>query len=467
MPVNPKTPKVTIYVPSKNYGRFLQQAVESVLRQSMDDWELLLFDDGSTDNSAEVMRLYEGDPRVRVFHTGGLGLPGVANFALREARGKYLIRLDGDDVFEENILLVLANHLDRNPGVALVFPDYFLIDEGGNIFAHERREQLGTANHSLDQPAHGACTMIRKEVLEKLGGYRVDLGAQDGFDLWTRITRDNKCANVNVPLFFYRRHGSNLTENQGRILNARRTIKKDSCAPELEKHKPIVAVIPCRRLYDIHTDLWKQKLNGVNLLGRAIENCLASPLFDKVVVASDNPEVQETMANYADPRLCFFERRPEETLRSRPINVTLERLIPEMNLSWDGMTVLSYIQSPFATTETLEEAIYTMVMNHADSSFAVNQMDRPVFRRSEHGLVPVVQERGFNSDFDALYAEARIALATRNANLKVGSLTGTKIVNFVVSQDESFFIHTQRDLEIARIMYHQEKKNRFKLQKSA
>src|SRR5262245_6069839 len=127
-------PKVTVYVVSHNYGRFLPEAIESVLRQHYEDWELLLIDDNSTDNTAEVMRLYESDPRVRIFRTTGIGLPAVANLALREARGDYLIRLDGDDVFDENILFVMTSYLDRHPELALVFPDYYLMDEGGEIF---------------------------------------------------------------------------------------------------------------------------------------------------------------------------------------------------------------------------------------------------------------------------------------------------------------------------------------------
>lgn len=455
--MKPYHPKVTIYIPSHNYGRFLQQSVESILRQSMDDWELILVDDGSTDNSWEVMKIYERDPRVCAYRTEGIGLPAVANLVLRKATGQYVMRLDGDDAVDENILLVLSNHLDRNPNVALVFPDYYLMDEAGLVFAQERREQLHFSNHSLDMPAHGACTMVRREIIDKLGGYREDLGAQDGFDLWSRITREYKAANINVPLFYYRRHGDNLTNKNTRILHARRTIKKDACIAELEKYRPIIAVIPCRQFYDFNQDIWSEKLNGINLLGRAIENCSGSPLFDHIVVASDNPDVQDVLSAYDDKRLVYLPRKTEDTLRSRPITVTLEKMVQALGNVWNGMSVLSYLQAPFATTEIMEEAIYTLVMNQADCSFAVNEVDYQLFRRGEHGLLPIIPDKGFNSDFDTIYAEARIALATRNQNLKTGSLMGSKIVNFVVSRDEAFFIHTQRDMEIARIMYHQEK----------
>ena len=197
-----KFPKVTVYIPSHNYGRFLACAIDSVLRQSFDDWELLVIDDGSTDETTEVLQLYSGHPQISLHSTSGIGLPAVCNYALSKARGKYLIRLDGDDFFDENILLILVNYLERHPDAALVFPDYYLIDELGEVYAHERRQRIYEKNHMLDNPPNGACTLIRKQVLEKIEGYREDLGAQDGFDLWTRIQDEYGAGNINLPLSF-------------------------------------------------------------------------------------------------------------------------------------------------------------------------------------------------------------------------------------------------------------------------
>ncbi|HOY68968.1 MAG TPA: glycosyltransferase family 2 protein, partial [Candidatus Ozemobacteraceae bacterium] len=205
--MNDASIKISVYIASHNYGKYLQEAINSVLRQSIGGWELILINDNSFDNTQEIMELYRGDPRVSILTTNGIGLPAVANLALKVAKGEYLIRLDADDVFDENILLVLSNKLDRDPDVALVFPDYFLVDETGGFIIYEGRGALHKSNHMFDMPANGACTMIRRSVLEKLGGYREDLGAQDGLDLWLKVIKEYKCANINLPLFYYRRHG--------------------------------------------------------------------------------------------------------------------------------------------------------------------------------------------------------------------------------------------------------------------
>ncbi|MFC1807379.1 glycosyltransferase family 2 protein [Candidatus Omnitrophota bacterium] len=448
-----KKPKISVYIPSRNYGKYLQEAIESVLRQTVDSWELLLIDVGSSDNTRDLMALYKSDPRVRVFTTEDTQLPQVANFALKQSRGDYIIRLDADDVFDANILLVLSNYLDRYPDVALVFPDYFLVDDHGGIIHYEGRQTIYHSNHLLNMPANGACTMVRKKVLKNIGGYREDLGAQDGFDLWTKVLeKQHKCANVNVPLFYYRRHGKNLTTDQTRILSAKRTIKKDASSINLDKYRPIIAVIPCREHYDIYPDLWSKKLNKKPLLDIAVETCIASKIFDKIIVTSDTADVQDNMVQYKDKRLQFIERSRESTIYSSSVVHTLEYINKILKNKWKGLTVLSYIQAPFTSTQNLEEAVYTLIYNNADSAFSVEEFGEDVYRRTPHGLTPLNPQGRVKSDFDKIYASARTSVATRNINIRTGTLTGAKMAYFVIPKEEAFFINTKRDFEIANIL---------------
>lgn len=447
-----RSPKVTVYIPSRNYGRFLESAVESVLRQTMPDWELFIINDGSTDETRDVMNLYASDPRIRLFEAGGVGLPAVCNLALAEARGDYVIRLDGDDVFDENILLVLSRRLDDEPETALVFPDYFLMDEDGEILSLERREKVGENEHLGDNPANGACSLIRRDVLNAVGGYREDLGAQDGFDLWTKLRGRYKVANVNLPLFFYRRHGENLTNRHRHILAARRRIKIDGATAMLDRRRPITAVIPCRRMYDFCPDVWKREVGGKTLLARAIERCAASDAFDHIVVASDNREVEEALAAFNDPRLSFFERDPGNTIRSKSLVPTLERIAQPLDPERRGLTVLVYVQSPFVDAQTLEEALYTLALNDADCAMGVEEIREPIYRRSPFGLRPINPAKGVSSDFDALYRESNTAIAVKNANFASGSLTGPSVANFIVEPDRCFFINSEQSLKIANIL---------------
>ena len=95
-------PKITVYCISHEYGKFLEQAVESVLRQTTDNWELLLIDNASADKTASIIEYYQNDPRIRAFRLKENGnLPSVCNFALEKAKGDYVMRLDGDDFLDE------------------------------------------------------------------------------------------------------------------------------------------------------------------------------------------------------------------------------------------------------------------------------------------------------------------------------------------------------------------------------
>ena len=402
-----KTPLVTVYVVSKHYGRYLQDAIESVLRQTFDDWELLLIDDGATDETGRVIAQYRDHPRVRAFRTEGIGLPAVANVALREANGKYLIRLDGDDIFDENALLVLCHYLERHPDVAIVFPDFYLLDEFGEVYSETRRSKLLEQNHLMDLPANGACTLMRREVLHTVGGYREDLGSQDGFDIWSKLRKMHRCANVNLPLFYYRRHRTNLTNDLPHILAARRRIKMDAIAGDKKAFEPIIAVIPCRKHFEFCADLWKEPVSGKSLLERAIEASLSSPLFNHVVVASDTIGVLETMRTYADPRLIYFPRREEDTIRSRKLVVTLEQIAAKLDPQGHGITSVVYLQAPFVTAETREEAVTTLIMNDADCSVGVEELMDRVFVRSPHGLVTINPPKHLSTEFDIVY-RARI-----------------------------------------------------------
>lgn len=446
------SPRFTVYIPSHNYGRFLGEAIDSVLRQTVDDWELIIIDDASEDETPDVMNLYRGHPAISLHRTEGIGLPAVGNFALSHARGRYVIRLDGDDIFDENILLVLGNVLDRQPDVALVFPDYFLVDMYGEVFAHERRRRLYEANHMVDLPPNGACTLVRTAVLREVGGYREDLGAQDGLDLWTKVTTRYKGANVNLPLFYYRRHGTNLTSNVSRIVTARRQIKKDAVKDRLATLRPIIAVIPCRRNFDFVTDLWKQQLGERTLLERDIAVCLSSTLFDYIVVTCDNDEAADWVRRHDDPRLRFVLRDPQSTIRSSSVVPTLERIARELDPSLNGLTVLRYIQSPFVTVDTLEEAVCTLAISDADSASAVEEIRSRVFRRTPHGLEPLNSRGELSSDFDLLYRDPQTCIATRNRNLSTGSLAGKSVASFIVSAAECFFIDSEHAIRVARHM---------------
>jgi glycosyltransferase involved in cell wall biosynthesis len=445
-------PKYTVYIPSHNYGRFLRDAVLSVFSQTVSDWELLLFNDGSDDDTLSIMRSFEAHPKIKIFDTGGIGLAKICNKATQAARGKYIIRLDGDDVFDKNILLVLGHALDRDDTLGLVFPDYYLVNAEGNVMGYEKREKLFSDLKKLDIPPHGACTMARVSAITEVGGYREDINAQDGYDLWSKIIQKFGSENVNLPLFYYRRHGRNLTTDTPRIFQARRQIKRELSKEKIRKVGPIIAVIPCRRNFDFVVDLWNVSLAGETLLDRQIKNSLKTDLYDHVVIISDNPATELTSKKYDDPKVKFILRESLETVTSKSIMTSLRQVMLKFDPEYNGITVIRYLQCPFLSNETVEEAINTLLMCESSSVIGVEELHSQVYKRSLNGLVPLNKTGEFRSDFDVLYRDLLCCTAIYNQNIQRKSFFGASTLNFILPSSEALAIDSLDKLELAKYL---------------
>jgi len=128
------SPKASIIITAHNYADYLPACLDSALNQTYDDYEIIVVDDGSTDETSNILREYkfEHPDTIRCIRLEGQGLPGAANAGIEIAEGEYVVRLDGDDMFDENILTVEINYLESNPQMDLVYPDYYTVDADGD-----------------------------------------------------------------------------------------------------------------------------------------------------------------------------------------------------------------------------------------------------------------------------------------------------------------------------------------------
>ena len=110
-----KKPLVTIYITNHNYGKYINKAIRSVLDQSLNEFELIIIDDGSTDNSLKIIDQYKNHRKIISVYQKNKGLTVSNNIALRLSRGKYIIRLDADDWLDPNALQIMSDYLEKNP----------------------------------------------------------------------------------------------------------------------------------------------------------------------------------------------------------------------------------------------------------------------------------------------------------------------------------------------------------------
>lgn len=127
--LNSFLPKVSVIIPTYNCAKYLLIAVNSVLNQTFHDFEIIIVDDGSTDNTKEILKNYikEYQNKIRYFYQENNGPGAARNKGIKEAKGEYVAFLDSDDKLVENSLLLRKNFLDSYPEIGLVFTDYFVI----------------------------------------------------------------------------------------------------------------------------------------------------------------------------------------------------------------------------------------------------------------------------------------------------------------------------------------------------
>jgi glycosyltransferase involved in cell wall biosynthesis len=218
------TPAISVALPVYNAGLHLAAAVSSILGQSFRDFEIIAVDDGSTDDSRAILEAYAArDPRVRVISRPNTGIVGALNDACRAARAPLVARMDADDIaFPDRFALQVA-FLETRPDVVALGASVIYIDSAGHpvkpcprATAHEELEAalLAGDGGSLIHPV----VMFRRTALEAVGYYRREAQYVEDLDIYLRLARCGRLANLPEPLLFYRVHSTsiNFTKNAGR-----------------------------------------------------------------------------------------------------------------------------------------------------------------------------------------------------------------------------------------------------------
>ncbi len=192
-------PRVSVIITSYNHERFVAEAIESVLRQDMQDWELIIRDDGSTDGTASVITSFS-DPRIRFLGSGPrLGASRSFNECLAVARAPYIAILNSDDAFEPNKLSTQLRFLDNREDIAAVFCRVSLVKENGEAWEqpHPYCQLFEQANRSRHEWlkhffAEGNClcdptAIVRKRIFDEIGAYDPRLASLPDMDFWIRL----------------------------------------------------------------------------------------------------------------------------------------------------------------------------------------------------------------------------------------------------------------------------------------
>jgi glycosyltransferase involved in cell wall biosynthesis len=226
-------PPVTVLLPVYNAGKYVAAAIESVLQQDFRDFELLIINDGSTDDSPQVIARYD-DPRIRVLHQANCGLIETLNRGLQEAKGTYIARFDADDLcFPERLGLQYA-FLSAHPEYVLVGSEADYMDEEGNFLFTFRFPQYEHEEILSDGFRHcpfiHASVMYRKEAVIAAGGYDPKAITFEDHLLWRNLSGYGKMKNMRQPLISVRFNPDSVTIDEKWRGRAFLKLKRDSIA---------------------------------------------------------------------------------------------------------------------------------------------------------------------------------------------------------------------------------------------
>ncbi len=207
-------PEVSIIMPVYNGSKYVAKAIESILGQTFTNFEFLIIDNASEDNTLEIISSFK-DPRIKLIkNPRNLHLIKSLNIGLEISRGKYVARMDHDDISLPRRLEVEHNFLEQHPTVAIVGTWSIIIDgndtpikihknpTGSNVIKYELLFGNTTTHPSI---------MMRKDIIIEAKGYDEKWLNTEDYNLYSRVIQSHEIANIPEPLLYYRTHGSSLT----------------------------------------------------------------------------------------------------------------------------------------------------------------------------------------------------------------------------------------------------------------
>lgn len=445
--------KVSIIITARNYGRYLSQCIDSALRQQYPSFEVIVADDGSTDDTPAVLERYAG--RVRALRLEGVGLARACNAAIAVSSGDYVVRFDADDFFDENLVLVEANVLDLNPNVHLVYPDYYRVNADGQILELARQPRIYDQVKVLDRNPLAIGAMYRRECYDAIGGYDEELRQQEDYDFWLRFTSRFTAHNVNLPLMYYRQHDVSMSTNAAGRLDARRRVKTKFIESRggLPSSR-VLGVVPAMARLIEGVKLPLADVGGRPLLSYVISALRATPAVDRIVVSTEDAEVADA-ARLLGASVPYL--RPPHLARSgASVEAVVQHLLQRLAVDEDyrpDLVAVAHVHSPMLQAKHIVEALQSMAIYETDSVLSVTPDLSFHWRPGEFGLEPVgYQKRLLREEKDMIFKENGALYLVRAECARAQDFIGRRVGHVEMLASESLRIATPHDLFMARQM---------------
>jgi glycosyltransferase involved in cell wall biosynthesis len=280
---------ISVLLPVYNAEKYLRAAVDSIVVQTHDDFEIIAVDDGSVDCSLQILKDYSHDARIRILSRSNTGIVGALNDAIGMARGQFLARMDADDIAMSTRLERQIAFLKDRPDCVAVGSSVLIMDEeGSDIHVAEAATEHAEIEKMFFTGRGAIChpsVMMRAWAVRQVGGYREKYCSFDeDVDLFLRLGEVGKLANIDAPLLRYRRHLDSITHRLSPLVAAttRAALIKEACVrrgiPEIDllPSSPAVAQLSDRDMKIEHYHRWSVEAAKSGRLAIARKYALAA-----------------------------------------------------------------------------------------------------------------------------------------------------------------------------------------------
>ena len=380
--------QVSVYLLNYNYAKYIEKSIKSVLNQTFKNFELIIIDDGSTDNSKKLISKYSEHPKIRIIYQKNKGLISSSNIAIKASLGEFIIRLDADDYFDKNALSILYNEIKKDKNVGIVYPNFYEVDENSKIISVVRKD-LSKSKKIKDNPGHGACCLIRKNFLLNENLYDEKFDRQDGYNLWYKFYQKYKIKYVELPLFYYRQHKNNLTKNNSELLKTRSKIINNFYRKEKKlNNENIICFIPVRGPSINNSCVSLEKIKKKFLIVKIIDDTLTVKEIKKIIVISSDTNVQKVIKkNFSNSKKVFFSKRLiKESLENTSFKRSIYKSLKKMKTLPEFIMIRNY-EYPYLDIHFYKFLINKMLIHNYDKIISVvEDNSKQVYVETKNGL---------------------------------------------------------------------------------
>ncbi len=208
-------PKISVVMPVYNGEKYLRETMDSILNQTFTDFEFIIINDASKDNTEEIIKSYEDDRIVYLINEQNLGVAGTLNCGIENAKGEYIARIDADDIAVPERFQKQVAFMDAHPDVGLCGSCVRIFDESGTErdFVYSEIDEVLRVDMLFNCPFAHPSIMLRKSILDKNNlTYNVKYEKAEDYRMWYDMMKVSKGHNLQTPLLRYRHHQGQVTK---------------------------------------------------------------------------------------------------------------------------------------------------------------------------------------------------------------------------------------------------------------